>query len=141
MTTPASVTPTTFAPVPDGDPTAPQLAAQPAQEPSPAFTPAPPAPTEAARKLDPEEVAGSVTGFDEIAVERAFGRELTDLGESTKSLRALAFVLARRRGLDDTAAYNEVMGQTLNEVMDLFALDDDEPHTLADVQAAIEGKA
>jgi hypothetical protein len=141
VTTPASVTPTAFTHVPDGGAQLP-AAAQPdlAFAPAPA-PPAPAAAVEEPRKLDPEEVAGSVTGFDEIAVERAFGRELTDLGESTKSLRALAFVLARRRGLDDTAAYNEVMGQTLNQVMDLFALGDDEPQTLADVQAAIEGKA
>lgn len=103
-------------------------------------TAAPSTETSTAALLDPEEVAGSVTGFDEIAIARAFGQELTDLSE-LKSLRALAFVLARRRGLDDTAAYNEVMGQSLNEVMALFDFGSDEPQSLDDVVAAVEGKA
>lgn len=102
--------------------------------------PAAPVTSTAPAKLDPDEIAGSLTGFDEIAIERAFGREITDLGESTKSLRALAFVLARRDGLDDAAAYNQVMGQPLTALMDQFALEA-ETDVAAQVQAAIEGKA
>jgi hypothetical protein len=90
-------------------------------------------------KLDPEEVAGGLTGYDEIAIERAFGREITDFGDSPRALRALAFVLARRDGLDATAAYNQVMGMSLKACMDLFALED-ETDVAAQVQAAIEGK-
>lgn len=106
------------------------------------MTDLPPAtdPTTQPVKLDPEQVAGSCTGFDELAIERAFGRELTDLGESTRALRALLFVVRRRDGLSDPDAYRDVMSLSLNDLMDHFEQPDD-GDALAQIEAAIEGKA
>lgn len=90
-------------------------------------------------RLDPEQVAGSCTGFDELAIERAFGRELTDLGESTRALRALLFVVRRRGGLSDTDAYRAVMNLSLDELMGHFEEPDD-GDVVEQIEAVIEGK-
>jgi len=92
------------------------------------------------KRLDPEQVAGSCTGFDEIAIERAFGRELTDLGESTRALRALLFVVHRRDGMSDPDAYRSAMSLTLDELMGHFEQPDGDD-VAAQIEAVIEGKA
>jgi len=66
-----------------------------------------------------EEMAGSLTGFDEIAIEQSFKRPLTELSE-TMQARALAFVLARRKGSTDTEAYGYCMRSTLTVIMSLL---------------------
>ena len=91
-------------------------------------------------RLDPEQVAGSCTGFDELAIERAFGRELTDLGESTRALRALLFVVHRRDGMSDPDAYRSAMSLTLDELMGHFEQPDGDD-VAAQIEAVIEGKA
>jgi hypothetical protein len=75
---------------------------------------------EAAAEAAVTAAVGSLTGWDELAITKVFGREFSDLGESTV-MRALAFVLRRRRNDgDDTEAYNHAMGLTLNQVRSLF---------------------
>lgn len=78
--------------------------------------------------LDPEELAGSVTGFDEIAIAKAFDMDLVDMqqkGRSTLMMRALLFVVRRREGMKDGEARKAVLEMTLGEVMEAF--DTDEP--------------
>jgi hypothetical protein len=68
-----------------------------------------------------EESAESLTGFDEIAIQRQFGKEVGDLS-ATMSTRALVFVKAlRENGSDATAAYHTAMGMSLKDVMGSFA--------------------
>lgn len=70
--------------------------------------------------LTVEDAARSLTGFDEIAVERTFGRDIGELS-ATRVTRALVFVMQRRLGLDDTAAYNAAMGMSLADCEAQFA--------------------
>jgi hypothetical protein len=78
-------------------------------------------------KQSAEDLIRSMTGFEEIAIERRFGKDLEKLGESMMSLRAMAFVMVRREnGGDDTAAYNTVMGMPLDGITDMFADEPDE---------------
>lgn len=69
------------------------------------------------------EVIGSFTGFDEISIEKAFGRDFGALN-ATMTMRAMAFVHHRRAGSTDKEAYQKAMAAPLREVRDLF--DDDE---------------
>jgi hypothetical protein len=77
-------------------------------------------------KVSPEVVVGSLTGFDEVAVQGKFRSDIADL-TSTMTLRALAFVLLRRQdGMDDKSAYSRAMNMTLLEVKDMFAIGDED---------------
>lgn len=67
-----------------------------------------------------EDITGSLNGFDELAIEKKFGKELGSLN-GTMTLRALVFVLERRNGKEDREAYNEAMRRTLIECRDTFA--------------------
>lgn len=87
--------------------------------------------------LDPEALAGSVTGFDEIAIAKAFDMDLIDMqqrGRSTLMMRALLFVARRREGVKDAEARKAVLEMPLNELMEHFAdveeeIDPDDPVT------------
>lgn len=69
-----------------------------------------------------EEVADSLTGFDEMAIKQHFGSTLTKLAEDQSMLaRALVFVLKRRDGANDDDARNDALGMALKEVMSHFA--------------------
>ncbi len=72
-----------------------------------------------------EDVTGSLSGFDELAIEQKFGGDLGSLS-GTMSLRALVFVLERRSGADDKTAYGAAMRKTLVECRDAFDHEDDE---------------
>jgi hypothetical protein len=74
-------------------------------------------------KLTIEEAAESITGFEEIAIERQFGSDLTSL-TSTMQARALVFVLLLRQSGDPVAAKNDVMKMTLKAVMGSFNTDE-----------------
>lgn len=75
----------------------------------------------------------TLNGFDEIAITKQFGTDVSQLttgkdrpGNPTMLLRALVFVDHRRRtGAKDAEAYKAAMNLTLTEVHDYFA--DDEP--------------
>lgn len=73
------------------------------------------------------EVTESLTGFDEIAIEQAFGAGIGDLLENkaTTAARALLFVLRRRDGLKDGEARKVVMEMRLGDVQDYFDTGDE----------------
>lgn len=74
-----------------------------------------------------EEVADSLTGFDEMAIKQHFGSTLTNLAADQSMLaRALVFVLKRRDGATDDDARNDVLGMALKDVTAHFAAESDE---------------
>lgn len=83
-------------------------------------------------RIDMEEMTRSLTGFDEIAIERAWGKAFNDLGGTTLA-RALLFVAERRDGMKDADAYRAVMDLRLDALESRFEVADDEVVT--------EGKA
>lgn len=66
-----------------------------------------------------EDATGALNGFDEIAIEKAFGKDLGSLN-GTMTLRALVFALERRGGANDKDAYGTAMRATLLECRDTF---------------------
>jgi len=86
-----------------------------------------------AGKHTANEVAGSLTGYDEIAITQAFGNPLEELSQLTV-IRALLFVLRRREGMGDHAARAVAMHTTQQAAQDYLA---DEPDDLE----VDEGKA
>lgn len=65
----------------------------------------------------------SLTGFDELAITKAFGANLDDLAASggLASVRALVFVHRRREGDSDKEAKAYALEATRREVADYFA--------------------
>lgn len=80
-----------------------------------------------AQKFSSEEVMGSLTGFDEIAIEKHMNIDVYTDGERKPIvlMRALVFVLLRRDGQSDTDAKQTVQGMSVKAVQELFE-DDDE---------------
>lgn len=81
-----------------------------------------------------EEVAESLTGFDEIAIKTHFGFHVADeTAPPTMYARALIFVHQTRQGLKTQAAKDAALGMTLKDVGEYFADDEevtpDEPAT------------
>lgn len=81
------------------------------------------------------EVSESLSGFDEEAIERAFGKEYDDLN-GRNTLRALIFTMRRREGLDDAKAKKAAMEVPMGQLTDHFAaasqeLDETDPETEA----------
>jgi hypothetical protein len=76
-----------------------------------------------------EELADSLTGFDEIAIKKAFGVPFSALAPNEKGeggdvfqfLRSLVFVHRRREGENDVTAYNAAQNLTTSEVNTYFA--------------------
>lgn len=69
-----------------------------------------------------------LTGWDEIAIKKTWGAEITDLRESPFTfMRALVFVDARRAGAKDPEAKEAALTLTVRELSDYFADDEDEP--------------
>lgn len=87
-----------------------------------------------------EEVAESLTGFDEIAVTKHFGVDVYMDSETKPVLiqRALVFILKRRDGLTDTDAYQAAMSMPLSEVSDYCAKAEDD--VMADDPDSAPGK-
>lgn len=81
-------------------------------------------------RMSADEVLGSLTGFDEIAIAKKFGGEVLDLMETRPltGLRALLYIQQRRelttphtkQSAVDQAAYDAVMGMTVMQVQDLI---------------------
>jgi hypothetical protein len=88
-------------------------------------------------KMSADEVLGTLTGYDEIAIAKKFGAEVLDLMETRPltGLRALVYIQKRRelttphtkQAAVDTAAYEAVMGMTVTEVQAL--IDDEDPES------------
>lgn len=88
-----------------------------------------------------EQAMFDLTGFDEIAIARHFGRHLAVLkDEPFQLMRALAFVDARREGMKDTDAYRHAMSLTIQAVSDMYD-DPTDPDESAALDQDAEGKA
>lgn len=76
-----------------------------------------------AQTITADEMIESLTGFEEIAIEKAFGAHLFALAEQnqTMMLRSLVFVDIKRGGANDKDAKAEAMGLTLKQVQGRFA--------------------
>jgi hypothetical protein len=79
------------------------------------------------------EVQNTLNGFDEIAIEKAFGAEYDDLN-GRNTLRALIFTMKRRDGLDDIKARKAALEVPMDQLVGHFAddaneVDEDEPET------------
>lgn len=88
-----------------------------------------------------DEMVESLTGFDEIAIEKHFnGFDIYNDGQtkSVRAMRALAFVLFRREGDSDPEAVKRVQGMTFKDVSALFL--DNEPEVDADDPQTESGK-
>lgn len=88
-------------------------------------------------KQSAQDVVLSLTGYDEIAIEKAFGMDLESL-PAQKSMRALAFVLFRRKGQTDAEAKESVLQASQQAVMEMFGVDLEE--LMADEPETEQGK-
>lgn len=83
-----------------------------------------------------EEMFESFTGYDEIAVAKAFGLEVGSLANEkpTMFLRCMVFVHLRRQGKTDVEAKDVVMNMSLKECNGYFAeneeVDEEAPVTV-----------
>lgn len=93
--------------------------------------------SDATDKLSSEEFLDSLTGFEEISVRNKFEADILHLAGSSPTMftRALAFVLHKRDGHNDTEAWKYAMGLSLRECNGLFAEEKD-----ADDDGDDEGK-
>jgi hypothetical protein len=87
-------------------------------------------------QISATDMVESITGFEEIAIEKHFGLDVYQDGEDKpiKVMRALAFLLRTREGLDAKTAKEQVMAMPMGAVQDLFAdeleeLDPEDPMT------------
>lgn len=78
-------------------------------------------------KISADEFLESLNGFEEIAIEKAFGSEVMALGQNspTKFLRSLVFIQQKRDGKNDFEAKDAVMNMSLGEVNAYFSEDDE----------------
>lgn len=75
-----------------------------------------------------QEALNSLTGYDEIAIAQAFGKDISTLLETpTTAGRALIFVLNRREGRPDKEAKAAAMELPLGDVNAYFSSDDPDP--------------
>lgn len=78
-------------------------------------------------RMTTEEMSLSLTGFDEIAIEKHFDLDIYYDAETkgVKTLRALVFVALTREGLDASEAKAQAMGMPLGVLQNFFS-DDEE---------------
>lgn len=75
------------------------------------------------------EVLENLNGYHEEAIETRFGFEPADFATNerpTSSTRALIFAERMQHGIEEEAAYVEVMTMRLRDVMDYFEDDENE---------------
>lgn len=70
-------------------------------------------------KKSVQEARDLVTGFDEIAVEKQFGKHIDDM-RGADILRSLIWLDSKRAGEDARAAYTSVMGLSQTGITDCF---------------------
>lgn len=80
-----------------------------------------------------KETLESLNGFDEIAIEKAFGKEFDDLG-GRATVRALIFIQRKRAGDNDKDAKTFALSVPMGQLDDHFAkpaeeVDEDDPET------------
>src|SRR4051794_25438317 len=66
-----------------------------------------------------EAMTESLTGFEEIAITKAFGVDIAEL-PGTQPVRALVFAYRRRQGDTDKDAYDAAMSLSMRAAMDHF---------------------
>jgi hypothetical protein len=71
------------------------------------------------------ELFESMTGYDEIAIGKAFGATPTEL-QGTLLGRAMVFIALRRAGSNDVDALDGAMKVTVKELADYFVPEGDE---------------
>lgn len=73
------------------------------------------------------DMFGSLTGFDEIAIRKEFRSDVYSLSNDGPAfLRALIYVDHRRQGIKDADAYKAAMEMTQAEATDYFAPEPDD---------------
>jgi hypothetical protein len=78
-------------------------------------------------RMTASEFLDSLTGFDELAIAKAFGKPIEDMGGGVSmGGRALVFVVKRRDGMKDAAAYEYAMNLPGSKIDDHFRPGDDE---------------
>lgn len=87
-------------------------------------------------KMSATEMVQSLTGFEEVAIERHMGMDPYADAERKPMgvMRALVFVLRKREGMKDSEAREAAMSLPMGELQDLFAeetpeLDPENPET------------
>lgn len=86
--------------------------------PGEASVPGPPLPGEVDSRPGILQMRESLTGFDDIAIQRYFGK-VQDLGPNMHT-RTLGFVQLRRLGDDDANAHMKIMAMTIGAVEEMF---------------------
>lgn len=77
--------------------------------------------------LTADEALESLTGFDEMAITKHFGRPVSAFENDQSMLgRALVFVVKRRDGLTDDDARNAALELPLKDVLSFFAEESEE---------------
>lgn len=86
---------------------------------------------EAPARQDATTIIESFTGWDEIAIEKMFRQSFAKMGQSTMALRSVQFVMNRRAGMEDGAAFRDAMDTTFGALNERYNEDDragdDEP--------------
>lgn len=77
-------------------------------------------------QISTEEFIESLTGYEEIAIAKAFGAELFVLAETkqTMFIRALVFIHVKRTGVKDDEAKKTVLGMSLKQAQSHFSDED-----------------
>lgn len=73
--------------------------------------------------VDIKALANSLTGWDEIAIQKAFRATFEDL-PGMMGTRALLFIRARREGSSDKEAHTAAMSSTVGEIITLIGADE-----------------
>jgi hypothetical protein len=93
--------------------------------------------TETTDRMPLDELAESLNGFEELAIQKAFGLTLDHLEEQgTIAVRAFAFIEFKREGQKDAAAHKAAMEMTLRELTDRYPelAEDDAANPMAGIK-------
>ena len=73
--------------------------------------------------LDMDEMANSINGFDQIAIKKAFGDSLANIGQtdSTMFMHVLYFVHLRRQDMKDADARLTSLNMPLKTLTEMFS--------------------
>lgn len=79
-------------------------------------------------KIDVNELIESINGYEEIAVEKAFGDEPMTLLQlkPIRGLRACLFIVKKREGLNDLKAHQFAMATNLKNLNEMFEYEEED---------------
>lgn len=74
------------------------------------------------------EAVNSLNGFEEVAIEKRFSMDIYTEGEErpARGMRAVLYVLFKREGDDDSAAYHKAMSLRSEAMTEYFSAEPDE---------------